>query len=326
MNEKMLSVIIPVYNAEKTVGRCLKSVLNQRYEYFEVIVVNDGSKDSSLELCKKEAEKDNRIIIVDQKNTGVSAARLKGIMQARGKYVTFVDADDYLNPGMYEKMMREIQREEADIIECGYIVFDGMNENLSHSNYSNCKLTGTINCLENYLLENNSSVFLWNKIYKKSLFERLELPSYAFSEDYLWNVLIVGRCNKKITIPDKFYHYYKNPAGACNGIKYGNVKKMDGIKAGISSRKYLHRNFPELEKYAVKYIIDYSRFIYGELYLDERSRRKECREIKQYYRQHFNCKTISIMAGYKKMPGYILFWTSPTIYYHLNKIYHKIFG
>ena len=119
-----ISVIIPAYNAEKWIYNCVKSVLSQNDDNFEVIIVNDGSKDNTLALCKKLENDDKRIILVDKKNGGVSKARNEGIKKATGKWVVYLDSDDYLCKGAFEKF-REIESSigEFDIVIFNYIIY-----------------------------------------------------------------------------------------------------------------------------------------------------------------------------------------------------------
>lgn len=117
-----VSVIVPVYNSEKYLDRCIKSILNQKLEDMEVILVNDGSTDKSLEIIKKYAKESDRIKIINKPNKGVSSARNSGIDAAGGDYIGFVDADDWIHPDMYKNMYEKITKTQSDICICNYIV------------------------------------------------------------------------------------------------------------------------------------------------------------------------------------------------------------
>ena len=114
-----VSIIIPVFNVENYLERCLKSVIAQTFKDIEIIIINDGSIDKSLEICKKFAESDKRIILINQKNSGVSAARNTGIDIATGKYLSFVDSDDFITPDMIEFLLTNLEEHDADISSCG---------------------------------------------------------------------------------------------------------------------------------------------------------------------------------------------------------------
>jgi len=115
-----ISIIIPIYNSEKYLSRCLETVINQTYSKLEIILVNDGSRDKSLDICKHYQSKDSRIIIIDKINEGVSVARNTGIEAATGKYIGFVDADDWIEPSMYESMLNNIEQYKCNIAFCNF--------------------------------------------------------------------------------------------------------------------------------------------------------------------------------------------------------------
>lgn len=119
MNENLISVIIPVYNTAQYLSRCLDSVLNNTYRELEVICINDGSPDNSLEILNDYARKDCRMKVIDQKNAGVSAARNRGMDAATGEYIAFVDSDDWVHPQYFELLQDLSRQENADIMMCG---------------------------------------------------------------------------------------------------------------------------------------------------------------------------------------------------------------
>ena len=121
MNKK-ISVIIPVYNTSKLLRRCLDSVINQTYKNLEIILINDGSTDDSLSICKEYSQNDSRIILIDKENEGGGKARNAGLDRATGDYIAFVDSDDYIDPDMYSVLMNNLKTSEADISTCGRIV------------------------------------------------------------------------------------------------------------------------------------------------------------------------------------------------------------
>ena len=118
--EELVSIILPIYNAEKYLERCLESIITQTYANIEIILINDGSTDNSINIIKEYAIKDSRIIIIDKENEGVSVARNIGILKARGKYICFVDADDYIEKSMIEKMKCCIDKENVDLVRINY--------------------------------------------------------------------------------------------------------------------------------------------------------------------------------------------------------------
>lgn len=120
----MVRIIVPVYKVEKFLPKCIESVLNQTYTDFELILVDDGSPDKSPEICDKYAELDKRVVVIHQKNAGVSAARNAGLENAKGEYIGFVDPDDWIAPKMYEQMIFAMEGSNADLAICGYDYYD----------------------------------------------------------------------------------------------------------------------------------------------------------------------------------------------------------
>lgn len=132
MNQ-LISVIVPVYNAEKYLDKCVNSIINQKYKELEIILVDDGSKDNSLDLCKKYAEKDNRIKVIHKENGGVSTARNTGIEASRGDFIAFVDSDDYIDENMYFNMIQKVKKYSCDMVMCDcYKVNVGNKEIFTH--------------------------------------------------------------------------------------------------------------------------------------------------------------------------------------------------
>ncbi len=212
-----VSVIVPAYNAEKTLERALSSILAQTLNQFEVIVVDDGSQDSTREIARKFSAQDSRVRIIEKDvNEGLSAARNSGIAAARGEYVGFVDSDDWIEPDMIEKMYREFSG--ADVIVCG-AYHDSFNEN-GELAVSTQDRTG-VDCLvqkHDEVLEwaarlDRSRLFAytWNKLYKRALIEKSGIcfEQQTLIEDYLFNCRIWERLQSIALVDGCYYHYIK---------------------------------------------------------------------------------------------------------------------
>ncbi|MDX4035814.1 glycosyltransferase, partial [Aliarcobacter skirrowii] len=205
-----VSVIIPVYNAQNYLNRCLDSVLNQTLKELEIIAVNDGSTDDSLNMLNRYKIQDNRIKIIDQKNCGTGIARNNGIKIAKGEYIAFVDADDTIEETMIEKLYKKILQEQSDIVVCNINRVDPkLGKKISTRAYSDMDKATFFN----YILSFKYGSFVWAKLYKKSLFlnNNILFPSklkhnednatffkfvyYAkkisFLKEYLYNWMIV---------------------------------------------------------------------------------------------------------------------------------------
>lgn len=215
MKQKLISVIVPVYNSEKYVNRCIDSILNQTYENLEVILVDGGSSDGSLKICETWAEKDNRIKVAREKTSTVAAARNLGISYATGDYIAFVDNDDWLRPEMYDTMMGLAALEKADVTVCKFINVDhkynriNIKEiNLNAENFKNPIY---------FFLNNNSKnghekiIGCCNRLLiKKELLEKVKFDeSLKFGENILF-VLNLIKHAKKIAISNEYLYNHFN--------------------------------------------------------------------------------------------------------------------
>lgn len=173
----MFSIIIPVYNVEQYLDKCLKSISKQTFLDFECIIVDDGSPDNSNAIIDKYVNKDQRFKVIHQKNMGLSAARNTGLDVAKGDYITFVDSDDYIANDYLEKFVLKIASSNADIIICGIIeVF---------KNYENSRVfaNATTEVIKQNILADTWPSFVWNKCYKKELFDNVRFPVGKAFED-----------------------------------------------------------------------------------------------------------------------------------------------
>ncbi|HJC74839.1 MAG TPA: glycosyltransferase [Candidatus Mediterraneibacter faecavium] len=217
---KLVSVIIPAYNAEKTIARCLQSVINASYQNLEVIVVDDGSTDKTASICQNYAEKDRRIKVICQSNLGVVEARKLALYYSTGEYISFVDSDDTMSVKMIEKLTEAMELKYVDIAVCGYeVVWD---DHLERAQYEKeVTLGNTYDILDAYI---NGGVrgFLWNKLYKRELFEDMQWPeNMDICEDLYSNAWIVSKHpDLKVTIlPESYYQYYMYESSATHNIE-----------------------------------------------------------------------------------------------------------
>lgn len=209
----LVSVIVPVYNAEQFLARCLNSVLNQSYEKLEVILINDGSTDNSQKICEEFAEKDVRVKLINQENSGPSVARNKGIDLANGKYISFVDADDYLEKNMIEKMINYIEQ-DVELVISGYNrIFkkDDVNE-IQEINYYHIINMTFDDFLQRFdvLFKDYYINYLWNKLYLNEIIKTNNInfnKSINWGEDLIFNIEYLNYCNEISIISNSLYNY-----------------------------------------------------------------------------------------------------------------------
>ena len=264
-----ISVVVPVYNAAKYVKNCTDSVLNSTHKNIELILVNDGSTDDSLKVLEQIKASDERVVIIDKQNAGVSAARNDGIKASTGEFIHFIDSDDWINSDCYENMLTamvgDVPYEDADV---GY--FGWSKDNIYKTAFVQSKegFTGAGGKEEilKYMLSLvgvgggyvSYGNYVWNKIYKKaSLYNNLgELVLFdenvSIAEDGLWLACVAKNWNKGVFDKTPYYHYFQNPDSVMNtaekykktrlGSEESHVKMIEIIEEYAPSMADLHRD------------------------------------------------------------------------------------
>lgn len=227
--EKKISVIVPVYNVEEYITKCLKSICEQTYLNLEIILVDDGSTDESGKICDEFAGGDNRIKVIHKTNGGLSDARNAGLEIATGEWIGFVDSDDYIHEQMYELLAEAMIEEHADIVYCKrVIVRDSVMENYVDSDAKESWLS--LNALEKMYQPGfaGMATVAWNKLYKKEIFEHLRFPKGMFFED---NYIIhrVYEKAQKVVFIDRTLYFYMERGGSIMRKPY-TMRSLDKLK------------------------------------------------------------------------------------------------
>lgn len=220
-----LSLIVPVYNVEKYLGNCIESILNQTYKNFEVILVNDGSLDSSGKICEYYAANDKRIKVINKSNGGLSSARNIGIEKANGKYFIFIDSDDSIHPQMCEIMYNIIEKYAADIVASNFICdIDHKNSLYKVIDKVDLYQLTNVDTLRWLLNEFGFPAMAWGKIYKRELFSELRYKEGMLYEDLdlIYKVLDIS---KKVIFIDEQLSFYRINNESISRSKF-NAKKL----------------------------------------------------------------------------------------------------
>lgn len=243
MNRPLISIIIPVYNAERYIRRCIESVLSQTYKEIQVILINDGSTDNTLPILEEYSRSDSRIQLINKDNSGVSKTRNIGIDISDGEYIGFVDADDYLEPEMYEKLYNAIKKTAADVACCGYYQdFDtykyeiSVDDSLLADNKTYYELCGTNNILGQYFRQDIRSGIgdgNWNKLFRKDIISGIRYDNTLYCEDVDFQIKVFEKCKKVVCIKEMLYHYVDNSFSATkkefNDSKAGALNVVDDV-------------------------------------------------------------------------------------------------
>ena len=252
MKNDLISIIIPVYKVEKYLEKCIESVLKQTYTNLQIILVDDGSPDNCGKICDEYAKKDSRIEVIHKANGGLSDARNVGISKAKGRYIGFVDSDDYIKEDMYEILLNLIKKYDADVSICN--LYDVIDENECIRNKENgIREYSRLDILKEVLLDKNIQSYAWNKLYEKELFDEIKYPIGKKYEDIGTTFYVFEKCNKIVVTSEPEYYYLKRSDSLVNNVTESTV--LDYTEIIIQRYLYTKENIKELKKYNVKTIM-----------------------------------------------------------------------
>lgn len=282
----MISVIVPVYNAQIYLEKCVRSILAQTCRDLEVILVNDGSRDNSLALCQALAAEDERIRVLDGPNGGAAAARNRGLDAARGEFVAFVDSDDSIDPQMYELLLAALCENNADVAECGFIFVPDSGGPSWEICLGSRVAESREECLRQFAFFENTANGPCNKLYRRSTVGEIRFPSYAQAEDALFNLEVLLRSQRRVTIPACLYYYLQRADSGGHMSRPGHER--DVIQAWREIGRKLKEISTELCPAVQHKIVDVILRQYREvLRYRPPAWRKICRRMKRDYIQEY---------------------------------------
>ena len=280
----MISIIVPVYNIEKYVERCITSIMSQTYEDIEIILVDDGSTDSSGDICDRLAQKDDRILVIHKTNGGLSEARNSGLDIARGEYIGFVDGDDYISPYMYEYLYHLLSKYEANMAECDFkeVLED---EDVKYDSLKNDNIIDVLEGEHKYHLVTGlctQDIVAWSKLYKREIFDQFRYIKGKLHEDQWAIPYIVNKCDKIVRSNARLY-YYTNRKDAISKTQITPSRMWDLLDALKNSVAFFKDNgllsYQEIEaRQLCNYIM-----MYYELSKEEFDNYSEIRSQLHYY-------------------------------------------
>lgn len=269
----ILSIIVPVYNVEDFLSQCIDSILAQSIQDYELILVDDGSTDTSSSICDKYAAGHSKVSVVHKKNGGLSDARNTGLKIASGKYVGFVDSDDWIVPNMYENMIKAAIDYSASIVCCNYDSYTSAVIQKQRSDKIISLKQEEAICKLFY--RDHYRFFAWNKIYLKSLFDNLEYPYGKHYEDIVTTYSLFKKVDKIIYI-DSSYYVYRRRVGSISNNEY-SLKTKELLEAINFVYNDMFKENPNIVKRSVSGYIQYYLW-----FLDKAILGKD-RELKQYH-------------------------------------------
>lgn len=315
----MVSIIIPVYKVEKYLSKCIESILKQTYIDLELILVDDGSPDKCPEICDTYASKDERVVVIHQKNAGVSAARNAGLEKAQGEYIGFVDPDDWIAPEMYEKMISAIEDAKVDLAICGYDYYDEdyqVDEKRRYKIRSNEVLDQKE--VMNRFSDMPPSIRhgVWNKLFKNNLLHTQRfINGLHSSEDVYFLNEYVQKIQSAVIVHQPYYKNLVRQGSATHGGL--SIQSLaESFEAHEQMYKDTVKKYPDLKNHSQAFLLDVCTLKYNEAKRKMSSLSNDEQEQMKNYMQEMK----QFIKGYAKkaMFNKEIYWKT-RIYYLLNK-------
>lgn len=248
MNE-LVSVIVPVYKTEKYLNHCINSIVGQTYNNLEIILVDDGSPDRCPAICDLWKEKDERIKVFHQVNAGGGQARNLALDKSKGKFVIFVDSDDYIAPFMIEFLYKQFQ-DDVDIVECGYCItyndnaeFDGESEGYRWESF------GAEEAVSENIKDRIFRQIIWNKMYRKSVIGDVRFPVRKNIDDEFWTYQVLGNAEEVIYTNKVLYAYRQQENSVMHSLNA--VQRFQALEAKLQRHEYICKYMPVLKKESI---------------------------------------------------------------------------
>ncbi|GFI40945.1 putative glycosyltransferase EpsJ [Thomasclavelia cocleata] len=243
MND-LISVIIPVYNVEKYLHRCVDSVINQTYSNLEIILVDDGSTDTSSQICDEYKNLDERIVVIHKENGGLSDARNVGFDISKGEYILFLDSDDWMEKEAVDLLKLKMEEYQVDVVQSNFLYKYEDNHEIN-----GLKILGQDQVLNNFsameqLIKNETiKNFAWGKLYKRKLLEGIKFPYGKLFEDTYWIHQVFARASNILLLDIPLFNYWQR----CNSISYSfSIKKLDILDGYLERRIFIKDKYPKL--------------------------------------------------------------------------------
>ncbi len=250
MENRLISVIVPIYNCEKYLEKCINSILSQTYDNIELLLIDDGSIDGSSKICKEliNKNKDKKIMYYHQKNNGQAAARNFGIKQSTGDYIAFVDADDWIAPQMYEILLRNIMKSNAKISCCGIErVKDGKHDSYYNDQVDYFKVMSSVESIKMLLDNKIITCSPCDKLFTADIVKNRLMNEHMIFEDFEVMPHWLHSAKTIVYSGMPLYHYRYNPKSTIQNI---SIRRLDEVKASELRTRFIINNYPELTNLA----------------------------------------------------------------------------
>ncbi|WP_053984383.1 glycosyltransferase family 2 protein [Niameybacter massiliensis] len=316
--QPILSIIVPVYNVEKYLPKCIESILNQTFNDFEVILVDDGSTDKSGELCDDYQELDSRLQVIHQKNVGLGGARNVGISLSRGRYIGFVDSDDTIHPQMYTILLNEVEQSQSEIGICRYQCYaEGRPPKMLNISTYETREMQTEEALRQLLKGQLYRHSVCNKVFKRELVKTVLFPVGKIYEDNFFTYRAIAQAHKVKYVHLTLYYYLQREGSIVH--RSFSEKNLEILNAGEDIIQFINKQYPNLQMdaecaYALRFFD-----IMNTLLVEENTDQVILQNLKQRIRKQKSSLKENTMLTKKQQILIQIFSYSPKVYMYIIK-------
>lgn len=315
-----ISIIVPFFNLEFYIKKCIDSILQQTFQNFELIIINDGSTDKSGEICDEYANKDSRIRIFYKENGGVSSARNLGIKEARGEFIGFVDGDDWIYEDMFQNLYELCTDKNSDIAICNiFREINGEVVNIEREEFIN--EMDNVEAMKQLFRGELYKFSLWNKLYRKSCFENIKFPEGRIHEDLSTTYKLFANANKVVFTNYTGYIYVKRESSILTA-RY-NEKRLDGLYGWDEIIPFMNQNYSQLaEDFLACYVywgVDNIYYILNQIE-NKNVKGQYLNRIQSYIRKYYKLLIMNNKLSLKYKYIITLFIFNVNLFYIFNNI------
>lgn len=294
----LISIVVPIYNVEQYLQKCVDSLINQTYKNLEIILVDDGSPDNCPKICDEYAKQDSRIKVIHKENGGLSDARNAGMNIATGEYISFIDSDDWIKSEMIEDMYNRMIEDNSDLVSSGVLWADEDGVEIRNATVSENCVLNTEQAMTELINDGKLKQHVWNKLYKADLIKNIPFDKGKYHEDVFWSYKVIGEA-ERISIEKNSYYFYVQRSESIMGEKY-SAKRLDALDAMELRCEYIKEKFPNLYNNALTIYIG-SCMYHLQLALSVGTDKDVIRNIKSRISYRKNGNVFENLAGKQKL-------------------------
>ncbi len=292
MTNKMVTVVVPVYNMKELLPKCLSALLNQSYDNYEILIIDDGSTDGSSVICDEYAQKEGKVKVIHKENGGLSSARNCGIENATGDFIIFPDPDDWVEKNYLEQLVKLANEYHTDLEICGHYV-DDAKKSIVHNTLGKIKVIDKKDTLCLLMRPDAFCGFAWNKLYHLDIIKKNNLrfdTELGMAQDLHFAFRYIRCCESVVYDPTPTYHYFQHIGGVTNAKSPLTTRKISGLKTYEKIAELANGEYPQVRSLAYSTIFNMSmHFIYIYFYskMKDKALLKKLKENLKIYKSNF---------------------------------------